>query len=194
MTNLMPPRPGDVVEQDEQIGQPDGRRPPVASLVAVDRLAEQRDFLQPSSASWRTSATISAAGRLCSGPADAGHDAVGAELVAAEHDAHHRLVRRGPHAAVRRGRQLDETLPERSRRLPAVRSRLTSDLRPAAGGDSFQQGRQLAQLARADDQIDVRGAVRKICCLILLGHAAQHADDLFPDARCLSAFKRPRAL
>ena len=47
---------------------------------------------------------------------------------------------------------------------------------PAAGGHVFQQRRQLAQLAGPDHQIDVRGAAEDLL-LVLLGHAAQHADD-----------------
>ena len=48
---------------------------------------------------------------------------------------------------------------------------------PAAGGDFFQQPRHLVQLTGADDQIDVRRPLEDQL-LILLCHAAQHADDL----------------
>ena len=65
-------------------------------LIAVDRLAQQRDLQAAVVGQRRASATIFAAAG--SAPARGpGHDAIGAELVAAEHDPHHGLVRRGPH-------------------------------------------------------------------------------------------------
>ncbi len=51
-------------------------------------------------------------------------------------------------------------------------------LRPAAGGDLFDQRRQLRQLAGAHDEIDVRGAAEDFVP-ILLGHAAEHGDEQF---------------
>ena len=53
--------------------------------------------MTPWSASNRASAMIAAGGRLCSGPRTAGHDAVGAKLVAAHHDPDEGLKRAGPH-------------------------------------------------------------------------------------------------
>ena len=52
------------------------------------------------------------------------------------------------------------------------------DPRPAAGGHLLQQRRQLAQLARTDHQVHVRGPLKDLM-LVLLSHAAQDADDRF---------------
>ena len=49
-------------------------------------------------------------------------------------------------------------------------------LRPAAGGDFFDQIRQPAQLARPHNEIDARGAAEDLM-LVFLCHAAEHADD-----------------
>ena len=73
-------------------------------LVAVDRLAQQRDL--PAAFVGQLPGLgddMLAGGRLCSGPRTLGHDAVGAELVAADHDPHERLERRRPHRGSRSG-------------------------------------------------------------------------------------------
>ena len=89
------------------------------------------------------------------------------------------------------GHKAGEALPDR---LPiavaAVETHL--DPRPAAGGHLLQQRRQLAQLARPDHQVDVRGPAEDLL-LVLLGHAAQDADDR-PRPFCLRCFSRPKAL
>ncbi len=58
-----------------------------------------------------------------------------------------------------------------------MRSRLTSICGPCPGGNPLEQLGHLRELARADDQVDVRRALEDQL-LVLLGHAAQHADDL----------------
>ena len=75
-------------------------RSPSAYAVAVDGLAQQRDLLAALGGQLadlggdvrRRPALLRAA--------HPGHDAVGAELVAADHDAHERLKRRRPHRRV----------------------------------------------------------------------------------------------
>ena len=77
--------------------------------------------------------------------------------------------------------------------MPSLRSEADFQLLPAAGGDLRDQRGHLVQLAGADDQVDVRRPLEDQL-LVLLGHAAEHADDLVRDARCLAFFSRPRAL
>ncbi len=72
----------------------------VRVFVAVDGLAQQRDFLAAF-----VGELPHLGGDVLGRPAllraaHAGHDAVGAELVAADHDAHVRLKRRGPHRRI----------------------------------------------------------------------------------------------
>ena len=72
-------------------------RPSPISLVAVDRLADQRNF-QAAVVGQSADFVDDFAGRpALLGPAHAGHNAIRAELVAAEHDPHQGLMRRGPH-------------------------------------------------------------------------------------------------
>ncbi len=146
-------------------------------LVAVDRLAQQGHFqaaLVDQLADlghdlFRRPALL--------GTADAGDDAVGAELVAAEHDPHHGLKRRkGRAAGGPLGIVAGETLPDLDP-LAGLAVEAHLDLRPAAGGDPLQQGRQLGQLARPDHQVHVRRPLEDLL-LVLLGHAADDADHL----------------
>ena len=69
-------------------------------LVAVDRLAQQRDFLAafPGELAHLGGDLLGMPALL--GAAHARHDAVGAKLVAADHDADIRLERRRPHRRI----------------------------------------------------------------------------------------------
>jgi len=62
--------------------------------------------------------------------------------------------------------------------LPAAGRAVETDFhpRPAAGGHLGQQVGQSPQLARPDHQVHVRSTLRDMR-LVLLGHAAEHADD-----------------
>ena len=71
-------------------------------------------------------------GRLCSGPRRAGHDAVGAELVAADHDADVRLERRRPHRRIAQRVVALEAGRRPRAAPPSARPRLTAQLRLAA--------------------------------------------------------------
>ena len=59
---------GRVVKANQQVGKAFTAAVAVDVFVAVDRLAEEVTSLQPSAASWRTSAAMCSGGRLCSGP------------------------------------------------------------------------------------------------------------------------------
>jgi hypothetical protein len=62
--------------------------------------------------------------------------------------------------------------------------------RAAAGGDFFQQPRHLMQLARTNDQVDVRRPLEDQL-LIFLRHTTQHADD-FMWRFSLGVFQAPQ--
>ena len=180
----------------EQIGQVQRARAGRV-LIAVDGLAQQGHF-QAAVVGQAADLVDDLGGRpALLGPADPRHDAIGAELVAAEHHPHHRLGlgsrgegrgERGeamvvvtqmgtvPFFRLRpAGHKSGEALLDRRPvALAAVETHL--DPRAAAGGHLFQERRQLAQLAGPNHQIDVRSAAEDLL-LVLLGHAAQDADD-----------------
>ena len=89
----------DVVQRGEQVA-----KPPAAAgffvAVAVDGLAEERDFAAAFGGELARLGDDRRRGAALLGAADAGDDAVRAELVAADHDADVRLVRRGSHRGV----------------------------------------------------------------------------------------------
>ncbi len=137
----------------EQVGQPN-RVQTARILVAVDRLAEQR-YLQAAVIGQTADLVADFRSRpALLRPADPGHDAVGAKLVAAEHRPHHRLMRRRPD--LRRADRLEageavlNRLPTTGR---AVETHL--DPRPAAAGHLGQQDRQPPQLPRPHHQVHV---------------------------------------
>ena len=133
--------PSIVVQHHEQVGQPNGARTGRV-LIAVDGLAQAASLpgsrRRPGGGLRRRFRRRPALLRA----ANAGHDAVGAELVAAEHRPHHRLMRRrdgfSPGAErLEAGEALLDRLPAAG---PAVQADL--DPRPAAGGHVGQQSRQ----------------------------------------------------
>ena len=186
---LDPPQAVDLVQSGQQVGEP--QRPAFAgvSLIAVDRLAQERDFQAAVGGQAADFGHDLGGGAALLRAADLGHDAVGAELVAAEHDPHHGLERRWP-AIGRTGRiELGETLlDQRAALVHAVEAHFQSRLAVALGGHFLQDLRQAVDLARPDDQVDVCGAAEDQV-LVLLGHAAQDADDGFG----LSLFQRTQA-
>ena len=148
-------------------------------LVAVDGLAQQRDLLAPLGGELADLRRDLLRMPALLRPADARHDAVGAELVAADHDPHERLERRGPHRRVARADRSFRSSARPRARDASLRSRLTCQ---SAGWpvalDLLDQLRQPGELAGAADDVDVRGAVEDQL-LVFLRHAAQHADDRF---------------
>ncbi len=168
--------PVDVVQRHEQVGQP--RRAPAAPIaVAVDGLAQERDFLAALIGQHagfgqdvlRRTALLRAAGH--------GHDAVGAELVAADLDPQVGLEGRRPHGRIaERIEGLVAAADLLRRSLPAVQA--DGQLAASTRAGALDQFRRLLQLPRTDDQIDVRRTIEDQP-LVLLGHAAQDADDLF---------------
>src|SRR5262245_14178229 len=108
--------------------------------------------------------------------ANARHDAIRAEFIAAELDPDERLIRRRPHRGIAVGIvAFEATLDFVAAGGLAIEADLHA--RPAAGGDFLDQPRNLMQLSRSDDQIDIRGAFEDKP-LIFLGHAADDANDL----------------
>src|SRR5207249_1130158 len=69
----------------------------------IDRLAEQDDLLAPFGGELADLGRDVLGWPALLGPAHAGHDAIGAELVAADHDPDIGLERRGPHGRVTEG-------------------------------------------------------------------------------------------
>ena len=172
---LQPPQPVDSLQPLQEVGQADGLSAGRV-LVAVDRLAQERRFQAPL-VGQAADFVLDFRGRAALlRPAHPRHDAVGAELVAAQHDPHHRLEgdrpRRGRSAADRSGRNSPRPPPL----PPEARSRLTSNRGRRSAATCFEQGRQAGQLPGAHHQVDVRRAAEDIR-LVLLRHAAQHADD-----------------
>ena len=111
VTNLMRSMPGRVVDARQQVRQ--ARRPAVAVdvAVAVDRLADEGDLLAA-----LVGELPHLGGDVLGVPALLGaarrrHDAVGAELVAAELHADVRLERRRPHRRVARSGRSSRSWP-----------------------------------------------------------------------------------
>ena len=118
--------------------------------------------------------------------ANHGDDAVRAEFVTADLNADIGLILGGPHFGI----------PQRIERFVApfdliqrtvLAPQANLDLFPLAGGDIFQQLRNLMQLSRPDDHVDIRRPVKDLP-LMILSHASDHADDLF-GVRLLETFQ-----
>ena len=171
--------PGQVVYARQQIGQQQrlGTR---CIPVAVDRLAQQGDL--DAAAVGQSPHFVEDFGRRAAlgGSPHARHDTIGAELIAAEEDADHGLVRGGPGLGRPPGGERDEAFSDVGRPgAGPVEAHLQN--RPAAVGHLPEQRRQSGQPARSDHQIDVPGAAEDLLT-VFLGHTAQHADNLFPTA------------
>src|SRR5262249_40858505 len=117
--------------------------------------------------------------------ADAGNDAVGAELVAADHDADVGLKAVGPQRRVaERVVALEAAFDLRARGLFPIQTE--GELRLTAlfhRGDEF---RQLSELSGTANDVHVRRSVEDVL-LIFLRHAAEDADDLVGVALLVSA-------
>ncbi len=118
------------------------RRPsPMVVLVAVDGLAQQGDFLAALGGE-----LADLGGDVLGRPAllraaHAGHDAVGAELVAADHDADVGLERRRPHRRIaQRVVALEAALDLVARRLVAVQAQGQSAARRCARTSAISSG------------------------------------------------------
>ncbi len=94
---------------------------------------------------------------------------------AADLDPQVRLKRRRPHGGIA---QRVERLVTAADLFPGAVTAAQADgqLLAAAGPRRLDQLRRLLQLAGADDQIDIRGSFEDLP-LVLLSHAAQHAND-----------------
>src|SRR5262249_45252771 len=107
-----------VVYARQQVRQPFAAAVVLGVFVAVDGLAEERDLLAALAGELAHLGGDVFGWPALLGAADARHDAVGAELVAADLDAHVRLERRWPHRRVaRRVVALEAALHLDARRL-----------------------------------------------------------------------------
>lgn len=110
------------------------------------------------------------------GSAGHGDDAVGAELVAADHDADVGLVGAGSHFGVAEGIVALEAVGDFE--SVAVFAAEGDGNGVTAGLTGFvDHAWDFGELARADDDVDVRGALEDFL-LVFLSHAAEDADDL----------------
>ena len=178
MTNLMRSMPGDVVQPGQADRLSRVRATARSVFVAVDRLAQQRDLAAS------LLGQLAGFGRDVRGrpallrPAHHADDAIRAELVAADHDPHERLIRRRPHRPARAADRSFRSSRTTSRRLPSWRARLTATAPAAAGSDLLDAAAALPMSwPGADDQVDVRSPLENQL-LVLLRHAAQDADHL----------------
>ena len=125
------------------------------------------------------------------------HDAIGAKFIAADLNAHKRLIRRRAHGGIAVGIVAFEAAFNFLAAAGfAIEAHFQPRLRLAGnsfGGDFFQQPRHLVQLPGADDQIDKRRSLENQP-LIFLRHAAQHADDFLRVDAALACLSRPSAL
>src|SRR5262249_21937110 len=159
-----------------QAGQPLPPAVAVGILVAVDGLAEQGDLLAALGGQLADLGGDVLGRAALFGAADAGDDAVGAELVAADHDADVGLEGRRPHRRVaHRVVALEAALDLVARRLLAVEAQ--GELGRPAPAHLVDQLRQPGELARAADDVHVRGPAADQL-LVLLGHAAEYAEHL----------------
>ena len=163
-----------------------GRPSPELVLVAVDGLAQQRDFLAALGGE-----LADLGGDVLRRPAllraaHARHDAVGAELVAADHDADVGLERRRPHRRVaQRVVALEAALDLVARRFVAVEADRAS-LRLAGLLDLGDQSGSCASWP-VPQMMSTCGARLEDQLLVLLGHAAEDADDLVGMAALVAA-------
>src|SRR5581483_11291067 len=145
-------------------------------LIAVDGLAEQSDLFCP------FRGELANLGRdFFRMPAlfwtpHAGHDAVGTELVAADHDPHVRLKARWPHRWIaERIVALEAVLNLRATGIAS--SQADRELEDSGPLGILNQFRQASELAGSADDVDVRSSFLDQL-LIFLSHAAEDADDL----------------
>ena len=176
MTNLIRLQTFDLVQHFQQVGQPRGLLA-AAIAIAVHCLAQQRNFertligqhLGLGQNVFRPAALL--------GAANHGHDAVGAELVAADLNSHERLVGRGPHGGI--AQRVERFVAAADGLLRAVATTQADfHLLAVARLDTLDQLGHGVQLAGAHNEIDIRRPAKDEL-LVLLRHAAQHADDFF---------------
>ena len=110
------------------------------------------------------------------GAAGHGDDAVGAELVAADHDADVGLVGAGSHFGVAEGVVALEAIGD-FESVAVFASQGDGDGVSSGLTGFVDHAGDFGELACADDDVDVRGALEDLL-LVFLGHAAEHADDL----------------
>ena len=175
-----------VVDAGEQIGQPFAPAVAVVVLVAVDRLAEQRDLLAALGGE-----LADLGGDVFGRPAllraaHARHDAVGAELVAADHDADVRLERRRPHRRIaQRIVALEAALRPRAATPPCGRGSARAAARRSACTSAISSGSCASW--PVPQMMSTCGARLADQLLVLLGHAAEDADDLVGMALLVAA-------
>ena len=173
----------DRVEEREQIGEP-RRLASVGEAVAVDGLADECDFA--AALGHELPRLGDDRGRCASllGAADVRHNTEGTELVAAGLRPNERLEGRRPHLRIAVGVVALEALGDR---LAAAAGAVEAHLQPGAtaGEHVIDEAGHAVELARTDDEIDP-GRPLADEFLILLGHAAEHADH---EARTLLLFE-----
>ena len=166
--------PVDLVQRVKQIAET-RRFFSVAESIAVDRLAEQDDFFAAFVCELLGLGENLVRRTALLGAAHAGHDAVGAKLVAADLDTHISLKRCRPHRRVaQRVETFVAALDLIARAIFA--SEADFQLLASARFDLLDQLGHLVQLSWANDEVDVRSSLEDQL-LVFLGHAAEHADD-----------------
>ena len=142
--------------------------------IAVDRLAEKSDLLHALSGE-RSDFGGDLTGRAALfRSACHRDDAVGTELVAANHDPHKGLVRRRPHLRIPQRIVALKTAGDLSpRTVPATEA--DGQLTLAFLSRLIDKARDLSKLSGADDDVNVRCPLKNDL-LIFLSHAAHHAD------------------
>src|SRR4051812_43678783 len=167
----------DVVQGSEQVAQPPR---PIASfvLVTIDGLPQQDDFLAAFASKLTRLGEDLLRRPALFGATNAGHDAVRAELVAADHDADVCLVGRWPHGRITHG--VEAFVAPFDLVASAIFS-AEAYFHPLCANGAF--GAQLAdergnlvELAGAHDQVDVRSPFENEA-LVFLSHAAEDAND-----------------
>ena len=166
----------DIVQGREKV-----TKPPAAAgffvAVAVNSLAEERDFAAAFSGELATLGDDRGRRSALLGAADTGDDAVRAELIAADHDPDVRLVLRGSHRGVTE--RIETFVAAFDLGAVAVLAAEADfhalGTRRAFCADFAYERGHLVQLAGADDQINIRGAFEDDA-LVVLRHAAEDAN------------------
>ena len=171
---LDPVEAGHAIELREQVGEP-RRLSAVSPPVAVDGLTDERDLAAALGDEFLRFRDDRIRRPRLLRPAHPRHHAERAEFVAARLRPHEGLKRRRPHGRIAVGIIALETAGDRLAAAPlAVEAHL--QLRTAASKNSIDEPGHLVQLPGADDEVDPRRP-RSHERLVLLGHAAEDADD-----------------
>ncbi len=165
----------DVVQLVQQIGEASGGAA-VAIRVAVDGLAQQGDFATTFAGQLSRLGEYLLRRPSLLGTPNLGHNTIRTKLVTADLNADVGLVGRRPHLRIAQGIVAFETARNRLPRVSASRQ-ADLQLRSPAVADAVNQIRNLVQLARSHDQVDVR-CTGEDPLLMVLSHTADDPDDL----------------